>query len=131
MKTPVKLSAKSSQYYVIAEHWASDLDFFKIESNFFHHLLDKYANKSASEADLEKLKKLGGELRNLEEERQKIEVLVDEMLSHIALVAEDKVPENMEQIENSHTTLNLLIADLIKKYRKLKRELFLTVEKID
>jgi len=130
MKKPVKLSSKTSRYYVIAERWISDLDFFKVESNFFHHLLDKYANSSSSTAHLEKLKKLGRELKVLEEERQKVEILVDEMLSQIALVAEDKVPENLQKIETSHTTLDLLMVDIIKKYRELKRELFNTVENI-
>lgn len=130
MKTPVKLSSQSSQYYVIAERWASDLDFFKVESNFFHHLLDKYANSSSSTADIEKLKKFGGELKVLEEERQKIEILVDELLGQIAMVAEDKVPEDMGKIETSHRTNELLMVELTKKYRELKRKLFLTVESI-
>jgi len=130
MKTPVKLSSKTSQYYVIAERWASDLDFFKVESNFFHHLLDKYVNSSSSKMHLEKLKKLGRELKVLEEERQKVEILVDELRSKIALVVEDKVHENQEEIESSHTTLELLMVELTKQYRELKRELFKTVENL-
>ncbi|MEJ5963002.1 hypothetical protein [Pedobacter immunditicola] len=131
MKTPVKLSSKSSQYYVIAERWASDLDFFKVESDFFHHLLNKYVNSSASTTYFEKLKKLGGELKVLEEERQKIEILVGELLSQIALVANDRIPENLKKIDTSRTTLELLMVEITKKYRELKRELFNTVENIN
>ena len=130
MKTPVKLSSKASQYYVIAERWGSDLDFFKVEDNFYHHLLDKYVNSSSSTEHLEKLKKLGRELKILEEERLKVEILVGELLNRIALMADDKVPENLKEVETSHTTIELLMIDLIKKYRRFKRDLFNTVENI-
>ncbi|WP_432714312.1 hypothetical protein [Pedobacter sp.] len=131
METSDNLSSQSAQYYVIAERWASDLEFFNVESNFFHHLLNKYANSSSSTTDLEKLKKLGEELKVLEEERQKVQTLVNELLRQIALVAEGKEHENNESIETKHTTLESLMVELTERYRKLKRELFLTVENIN
>jgi len=30
------------QYHAVARHWASDIDFFKIEIVFLHHLLDDH-----------------------------------------------------------------------------------------
>lgn len=130
MKTSVNLSLKSSQYYVIAEHWAADLEFFKIESAFFHHLLEKYAlSLSSRSAHTELLRKLGAKLRKLDEERQKTEILVAELLSLISAVAEDVVPENAEKIDNAYATLELLTIGITKKYRDLKKALFKAVEK--
>lgn len=42
METLNALLARSLQYYVLAEHWASDLEFFKIESVFFDKLIKEY-----------------------------------------------------------------------------------------
>lgn len=131
MKTAVNLSSKSSRCYVIAERWASDLEFFTIESIFFQHLLKKYAISFSTSADLENLKKHGRELRTLDEERQKIEILVHEQLELIALVAEDVVPENLEKIETTQTTLESLMIEVTKRYRELKKKLFTTVENIE
>lgn len=128
MKISVELSTKSGQYYVRAEHWASDLEFFKIESAFIHHLLEKYAVSLSSSADLERLKKIWRELRVLDEERQKIEILIHEQLELIARVAENVVPENLEKIEASHLTIELMMTEVTKKYRELKKHLFETVE---
>lgn len=42
METAPSLSSRSLQYYVMARHWASELEFFKVETAFFHRLLDDY-----------------------------------------------------------------------------------------
>jgi hypothetical protein len=42
MESTTTMSVRSLQYYVIARRWASDLDFFKIEAAFLHHLMDDY-----------------------------------------------------------------------------------------
>lgn len=129
MKLSANLSSKSNQYYVIAKQWTSDLEFFKVESNFFHYLLDRYFIGLSSPEYIEKLKQLGLELRALEEDRQKIDILVGEQLKLMVIVAEDIVPEDSEKIEATQSTLEFLMNRLVKKYREIKKELFDTVEK--
>lgn len=129
METSANLSSKSNQYYVVAKHWASDLEFFKVESNFFHYLLDKYFIRLSSPEYIEKLKQLGRELRVLEEDRHKTDILVGELLKLIVLIAEDIVPEDLEKIEATQGTLEVLMKELSKKYMETKKELFTTVEK--
>ncbi|MNL24299.1 hypothetical protein D3C87_1457270 [compost metagenome] len=46
------------------------------------------------------------------------------------MVVEDIVPENLEKIECTHATLEILITEINKKYRALKRALFNIVEKV-
>ncbi|WP_432709802.1 hypothetical protein [Pedobacter sp.] len=130
METPKELSSKSNQYFVIAEHWTSDLQYFQVESNFFHHLLDRYASVASTE-DLEKLKSLGEELKALDQEREKNEDAVDELRGQIVLAAEGKAPEDLGQIEKQHSSLEVSIAELTKKFRELKTRLFTTVQNID
>lgn len=124
MKTPGSLSVESSQYYIIAERWASDLKFFKIESSFFHHLMEKYAVSLPSSPEVEKLERLGDQLKFLDEKRQKIETLVQEQMELIAGVAEGMVPENADKIAAAQATLEALISKLINQYSALKKKLF-------
>ncbi|MGZ3873813.1 MAG: hypothetical protein ACXVJD_12900, partial [Mucilaginibacter sp.] len=42
MESTPAISARSLQYYVIARRWASDLEFFRIETAFFHRLINDY-----------------------------------------------------------------------------------------
>ena len=42
MGTTTAMSARSLQYYVIANRWVSDIEFSITETSFFYYLIDEY-----------------------------------------------------------------------------------------
>jgi len=130
MKAPANLSSKSLQYYVDAKHWTSDLEFFKIETAFFHRLLDDYFIRLTSPYFIEKLKGIEAKLLKFEEVRHQTDKLLTEQIMHVELTAEDALPEDLERIENKQMKLGELMTTLIKDYRETKKELFDIVEKV-
>ncbi|SMC94979.1 hypothetical protein [Pedobacter nyackensis] len=130
MKTPANLSSKSLQYYVEAKHWTSDLEFFKVETSFFHRLLDDYFIRLTSPYFIEKLKAIEAKLLKFEEERHQTDKVLTEQLTKVELMAEDIMPEDLEGIENKQSKLQDLMTTLIKDYRETKKELFDIVEKV-
>jgi CRISPR/Cas system CMR subunit Cmr4 (Cas7 group RAMP superfamily) len=130
MKAPANLSSKSLQYYAEAKHWTSDLEFFKLETSFFHRLLDDYFIRLTSPYFIEKLKAIESKLLKFEEERHQADKMLTEQLMHIELMVEDTMPEALERIENKQSKLEDLMTTLIKDYRETKKELFDIVEKV-
>lgn len=124
------MSARSLQYYVIARRWASDLEFFKIETAFFHRLLDDYFIRLCNKAYFEKFKQTGKELLKLEEESSHADVLLSRQLKHVELMAEDIIPENAEELAVDQVQLEYIMANLTRDYRDVKKALFELMENV-
>jgi len=66
MEPAINMSARSLQYYVIGKHWASDLEFFRIETAFLHRLLDNYLTGPLDKINVTQLSTTGIKLYQLE-----------------------------------------------------------------
>ncbi|WP_199118046.1 hypothetical protein [Pedobacter sp. ASV28] len=130
MKAPVNLSARSLQYYLIAKNWISDLEFFKIEATFFHHLLDDYFVRLSAPVFIDKLKLMENRLIDLEEERHQADKQISEQITQLELMAEDIVPENSESLETKQIHLENSMKELTIAYRSMKKDLFVIVEEV-
>jgi len=130
MGTTTAMSARSLQYYVIARRWASDLEFFNIETAFFHRLMDDYFIRLCDKAYFEQFKHTGKELLKLEEESARASALLSLQLKHVELMAEDIIPENAADLAVDQVRLEYLMTNLTRDYREVKRALFQLVERI-
>jgi SMC interacting uncharacterized protein involved in chromosome segregation len=128
METATTLSSRSLQYYVIARHWASDLEFFKTETAFFHRLLDDYIVYLSSVNYAGKLKIVGEKLLKLEEEERQTDKLLTDQIKHLELMAEDVIPEDAESLATQQIQLEHLTTNLMREYRNIKKQLFVLVE---
>jgi len=128
METATSLSSRALQYYVMARHWASDLEFFKTETKFFHRLLDDYIVYLSSANYEEKLKIIGKKLQKLEEDEKLTNELLTKQLKHLELMAEDIIPEDAESLAAMQIKLETLTTNLMREYRNTKKQLFLLVE---
>jgi hypothetical protein len=128
MGTITSMSARSLQYYVICRRWASDIEFFKIETVFLHRLLDDYFVRLCNPAHIDKLKHVGKNLLKLETEEYRADLLITEQLKNVELMTEDIIPENAEELTVNQVRLEYLMTNLILEYREVKKELFALVE---
>jgi len=118
------------QYHAIARHWASDIDFFKIEMVFLHHLLDNYFICLSGPLYLEGLKKVGKKLLQLERDKYSADLHLIEHLKDLEGQTEDIVFERFESLGNQHEKMEFAMTHLTTTYREVKKELFLLVRQV-
>jgi hypothetical protein len=107
------ISARSLQYYVIAQRWLSDLEFFKIETSYLHQLMDDYIVRLQDDDHIQKLIATGKSLN-----------LLSDQIRQLELMAEDVIPEDSESLAAKQVQLEYFMTDLTHEFRKVKQELF-------
>jgi hypothetical protein len=130
METLNALSARSLQYYVMAEHWASDLKFFKIETAFFDKLIKEYFIPIGEISGMEALRDLLDKINRLKEDEQATCKMLTEQLQQLELMAEDFIPENIDSIQGKQVQLEYLVTNLTHEFREVKKDLFVKIENI-
>ncbi|MDB5126180.1 hypothetical protein [Mucilaginibacter sp.] len=130
METLNALSARSLQYYVMAEHWASDLKFFKIETAFFDKLIKEYFIPIGEISGMEALRDLLNKINRLKEDEQATCKMLTEQLQQLELMAEDFIPENIDSIQGKQVQLEYLVTNLTHEFREVKKDLFVKIENI-
>jgi len=123
-------SAEYRQYHAIARHWASDIDFFKIETVFLHHLLDDYFIRLSGPEYLEALKSVGAKLLELEKDKYNADIHLIEHLKNLEGQTEDLVFERGEFLADKHEHMEHVMTHLTTTYRILKKELFLLIQQV-
>lgn len=122
METLLSVSSRSLQYYVIAKRWSSDLEFFRLETDFLQQLLDRYISHLQNREHLQKLVKAAKDLAEL----RKLEVagLLAGQLTQLELMAEDVIPEDADALASAQVELERFMAGLTQKFRALKQKIF-------
>jgi len=123
-------SAKYRQYHAIAKHWASDVDFFKIETVFLHHLLDDYFIRLSGPEYLEALKSVGAKLLQLEKDKYSADIHLIAHLKNLEGQTEDLVFDRGEFLVDKHEQMEHAMTHLTITYRTLKKELFLLIQEV-
>ena len=130
MESELSISARSLQFYMIGKHWASDLEFFRIETAFLHRLMSSNITRLINEAAIRDITHAGATLHDLEKEEALMNQLLDSQLTKLELIAEDVIPEDMEEIWEKHIELENRVAHLTNSYRQVKKEIFGLVESL-
>ncbi|WP_448104476.1 hypothetical protein [Pedobacter panaciterrae] len=130
METQAELSANTLQYHASAVDWASDLDFFKVETVFFHRLLDDYFIRLSAPEYVLKLRDIERELLDLEDDRYELDKLLAEHFKKIELSAMDPAAEKTENQQVMHIRIGYLMTELMHKFRHTKKTLFALVEEV-
>jgi len=116
--------------HAMARHWASDIDFYKIEMRFLHHLLHDYFIRLSAPEYIDELKDLGRKLLQLEKDKYSADIHLIEYLKHLEGQTEDLLPEHVELLTVSHEQIEDEMLHLTKTYRALKQQLFLQIQQV-
>ena len=124
------MSARSLQYYVISRKWASDLEFYKIETAFFHRLIEDHFISLSAPEHINELKSIGKKLLMLEVELSTADKLLTWQLHNLELMAEDVIGEDAEALASKQVQLEYLINNITRQFREIKKVLFDLVERV-
>lgn len=127
MESAANISSRSLQYYVIDRHWASDLEFFRIETAFLHRLLEDHFVPLCNQAHIAELTHAGMKLYSLEKEETVVAKLLQDQLKQLELMAEDIIPEDADDLAANQIRLEAMVTKLINDYRTTKKEIFMLV----
>lgn len=114
--------------FVLAEHWKSDLLFYRDDLNFLHHLLDKYFIWITKKDDLEKVSKTARDMLNDKWECEALLERVHKHSSHLANSIDNSIKNDGEILRKEHKQLEDDIALFIKKVRKNRTQVFAVTE---
>jgi hypothetical protein len=130
METVTKMPARSLQYYVIGEHWASDLEFFRIETAFLHKLIDDYFVCLLDETNIERLSNIGMKLYQLEKDEARVSSMLSVQLNQLELMVEDGIFESIGDLAGTQVHIENLVTTVMYEYKAAKKEIFELIEKV-
>ncbi|MGN6179308.1 MAG: hypothetical protein ACTHNW_09010 [Mucilaginibacter sp.] len=130
METLNAMSLRSIQYYVISHKWSSDLNFYKIETAFFHRLIEDHFIRLSAPENIDALKSAGKKLLYLEVEISNADRLLSDQIKQIELMTEDVLIEDAETLAVTQIKLEKIIGDITRQFREVKINLFDLVKRV-
>lgn len=130
METHNAMSARSIEYYVISRKWVADLDFYKIETAFFHRLIEDHFIRLSAPENIDALRAAGKKLLQLEVEIGNADKRLTDQIKQIELMAEDIVVEDAGALAVNQVQLEKIMGDITHQFREVKISLFGLLEHV-
>ena len=118
------------ELYVLTEHWRSDLEFYKDDMRFLHHLVDKYFIWITKSENLEMVKEIMLQILYLEKQCQELMDAVKKHLHNLAQFADKSKDQKLTEISAEHIVLETSIYNFVKDFRANRKEVFRITEYI-
>jgi hypothetical protein len=118
------------ELYALTEHWKSDLEFYRDDLRFLHHLIDKYFMWVIKTENLKLVKGLKRGLLNL---NVKSKDLLDKVGRHrvqLGYMVEDSNRADAGIIKTEHGHLEEEMTQFVKLFRENRKEVFTITEYI-
>ena len=118
------------ELYILTDHWKSDLNFYKDDLRFLHHLIDKYIIWITKDDNLNMVQEIK---KNLFEIRNKSMDLMKEVTTHLGnlgLMVENPDQSSNPQFIEDHEALEDKISKFAKLFRSNRKEVFSITEYI-
>ena len=118
------------ELYVLTEHWRSDLEFYRDDLRFLHHLVDKYFIWITKSENLEMVKEIMVQTYDLENRCQS---LMDQIKAHmhsLSVHAESPTDKSLTRVTEEHLLLETSIYNFVKEFRANRKEVFRITEYI-
>lgn len=108
------------QLYILANHWKSDLEFYKEDLRFLHHLVEKYVIWITLSENLALVKTIESNLFGLKEQA---EALLGRVSKHQKQLGQRNGKDSLA-ITQEHQALEQAFALFVKQFRKNREETF-------
>ncbi len=116
------------ELYVLCEHWKSDLEFYKDDLRFLHHLVDKYIIWITKQENLEMVKELKVELFQMKIKGKDLFEKVGKHGVQLGSMVENPNRKDAGVIKTEHEHLEEEMAKFVKSFRENRREVFRITE---
>ena len=116
------------ELYVLTEHWQSDLEFYKDDLRFLHHLVDKYFIWITKSENLEIVKEIVLQVNGLQ---KRVEDLIKKVLNHrhdLTYFENNEEEAKWQQALEQHGELEKEIYNFVKEFRANRKEVFRITE---
>ncbi len=116
------------ELYVLTEHWQSDLEFYKDDLRFLHHLVDKYFIWITKSENLEIVKEIVLQVTDLQ---KRCENLIEKVLNHrhdLTYFENNSEESKWQQALEQHEELEKEIYSFVKEFRTNRKEVFRITE---
>ena len=128
MKPVVDKKPDWQEMYVLSEHWSSDLEFYKDDLRFLHHLVDKYFIWITKSENLEMVKEIMIQIRSLEKQCHDLIAGVKAHMHHLAKFANESEEPSLSKVTEEHVVLETAIYNFVKDFRANRKEVFRITE---
>lgn len=129
-QTSFSKNAKWEELYVLTNYWKSDLEFYRDDLSFLHHLVNKYFLWITKSENIDVVKKLKNSLFGLKE---KVKALLETILEHevrLGYLVENPNYADHDFMKKKHAHLEEEIAQFVKSFRNNRMEVFKITEYI-
>lgn len=123
-------TAEYRELYILTEHWQSDLQFYKGDLHFLHHLIDKYFIWITHKENLDEMRTLASGLSETFKNCEKLLEKTSKHLTHLAELIDDPFKYDSHKFRSEHEELENEIAFFIKKFWKIKKDTFAVSEHV-
>ncbi|MRI00719.1 hypothetical protein GH721_09295 [Kriegella sp. EG-1] len=118
------------ELYVLSGHWKSDLEFYRDDLRFLHHIIQKYLMWITTKVNMDMVRIMETNLKQLAE---KCEVLLKSVSNHqieIGRFIDKSTDSTVDRLQNEHVVFEEEIADFVKSFRNNRKEVFKITEYI-
>jgi hypothetical protein len=123
-------TAEYRELYILTEHWQSDLQFYKGDLRFLHHLIDKYFIWVINKENLDEMKNLASALSETGKNCDSLLEKTSKHLTHLAELIDDPFKYDSHKFRSEHEELENEIASFVKKFWKIKKDTFAVTEQV-
>lgn len=123
-------TAEYRELYILTEHWQSDLQFYKGDLHFLHHLIDKYFIWLVNKENLDGMRNIASSLSETVKNCDKLLEKTSKHLTHLAELIDDPFKYDSHKFRSEHEELENEIAFFIKKFWKIKKDTFAVSEHV-
>lgn len=117
-----------SELYALTDHWKSDLEFYKDDLRFLHHLIEKYYMWITKPENLDMVKELKVGLFNLKTKCRDLLEKVGRHRTHLGQMVEDYKKADASIIIREHEHLEEEVAHFVTLFRSNRKEAFAITE---
>lgn len=123
-------TAEYQELYILTEHWQSDLQFYKGDLRFLHHLIDKYFIWITHKENLDEMKNIASSLYEIGKKCDELLEKTSKHLTHLSELIDDPFKYDPHKFRSEHEELENEIAAFIKKFWGIKKETFAVSEQV-
>ena len=114
--------------YVLSGHWRSDLEFYRDDLLFLHHLIDKYFMWITKSENLGVVKEIKKELFEMNIRNKDLFEKVKKHIIQLGRLVEDPNHKDASIVKTEHEHLEEEISDFVRSFRKNRKEVFKITE---
>lgn len=114
--------------FTLTEHWKSDIQFYKDDLRFLHHLIGKYFMWISEEENIDMVREIEVGLLEMDKKCCALEDRVNKHLHHLSELIDNPFAYDSHLFRGEHERLENDLSLFVKDFRKNRKEVFKITE---